>query len=111
MCWQAVNIWGGGIVKKPWFKEAVFNLPLYDEDLPLDAQCEITKLIHKNPLHKQACLEIGVNIDTRSHPLRHRSLNPAYVNLKAMGHVLTGFDFARQKCGFGISLLSALNAF
>jgi anaerobic glycerol-3-phosphate dehydrogenase len=53
----------------------------------------MSQLIQADGLQKQDFLDIGVS----SHDL-------SYSNLRACGHVLSGFDFTRERCGFGVSV-------
>lgn len=102
---------GGGIQKASRFKEAVFDLPLFVKNEPLSAETRISKLLTLNVLQPQPFLEVGVLVNDRGRPVDHQSHQPVYENLKACGHVLAGFDFTRERCGFGVSLATALQCF
>jgi glycerol-3-phosphate dehydrogenase subunit B len=84
---------GGGIARQGQFRETVFGLPLFAAGRPLHTHVQMSQLIQADGVQKQDFLDIGVS----SHDIR-------YMNLRACGHVLSGFDFTRERCGFGVSV-------
>ncbi len=91
---------GGGIeLKNNTFKETILNLPLAIDQTPLLALTHMTRLIQKEASLPQAFLKVGVRPSMPDYPL----------NLSICGHLLTGFDFTREHCGFGASVISAQN--
>lgn len=91
---------GGGIEhKNDSFQESLLDLPLLVDKVPLSAQTHMTRLIQKEAGLAQAFLKVGVSPLAIGHP----------TNLHVCGHLLTGFDFTREHCGFGVSVASAQN--
>jgi glycerol-3-phosphate dehydrogenase subunit B len=89
---------GGGIECQRYFREVVFDLPLYAQGKKVGAGTTVTQLIQTNPLARQEFMSVGVGLQS------------SMKNLTICGHVLTGFDFSRDRCGFGVSIASALRA-
>lgn len=99
---------GGGIAHRGSFSETLFGLPLSVNGEPLAPTTHVTQLISANGTAPQPFLSLGLAIDSQGRPA-YRGV-PVYENLKACGHVLAGFDFTRERCGFGASVASALAA-
>ncbi|MCP5463920.1 MAG: hypothetical protein H7A33_02745 [Deltaproteobacteria bacterium] len=86
---------GGGVRREGRFFETLFDLPLIDaQQVPVKGKTMI-QLSHARAEQNQDFMGVGVNWEQ----------SPSA--LQPCGHVLGGFDFAREKCGFGISLISA----
>ena len=100
---------GGGIRHQDRFEESIFNLPLSCGVTPVTAQSHVSSLLAPHAHDAQAFLSLGVTVDAAGRPTAHG--RPLWQNLKACGHVLTGFDFTRERCGFGASVASALRCF
>lgn len=96
---------GGGIRHAGRFFEPLFNLPLTAGGEALSSRTSVTALINPEGLKKQRFLDVGVMTDASLRPVF--ATKPVFHNLKACGHVLSGFDFARDRCGFGVSVASA----
>lgn len=88
---------GGGIARQWQFLESVFGLPLFAAGQALHDNVQMSQLIQADGLQKQDLFDVGV---LANHLL--------YKNLKACGHVLSGFDFTRERCGFGVSVATTL---
>ncbi|MBF0105754.1 MAG: hypothetical protein HQM16_10560 [Deltaproteobacteria bacterium] len=101
---------GGGIAKDPCFKETVFNLPLFCDGRALNPNLPTTELISKDPLQRQLLFDVGVGTGPHSSPPAHYSQASVYENLKACGAVLSGAGCLSDGGGFGLGVLSALNA-
>lgn len=88
---------GGGIECQRYFREAIFDLPLYAHGKSVSSAVAVTQLIQRDAMARQEFMELGVGLE-------------GLKNLTVCGHVLTGFDFSRDRCGFGVSIASALRA-
>lgn len=99
---------GGGIEKTDQFRETVFQLPLFALNNPLSPSTRISKLLSLRAVQRQPFLDVGVQANKFGQPTDQLGDQPVYENLKACGHVLSGFDFTRDRCGFGISLATAV---
>lgn len=100
---------GGGIRHQECFAESVFHLPLYCGDTAVSEQSHVSSFLSQRAQDTQAFLSLGVAVDTVGRPCADNRV--VWQNLKACGHVLTGFDFTRERCGFGVSVASALRCF
>jgi len=90
---------GGGMERKnKILKESLFSLPLYSFGQAVGAAVNMEDLISQNPDSKQAIMNVGV------------SIKPSLQNLSVCGHVLSGFDFSRERNGFGTSVASSIRA-
>lgn len=88
---------GGGVVHQGSFKEPLFGAPLFIGDERLSQTTNITQTISPTGMDRQKFMSVGVRADTLP-----------YDNLKACGQVRTGFDFTRDRCGFGASVAGAM---
>lgn len=88
---------GGGIVHHGHFAENLFDLPLVLANDPISSHTHITQVISRKVTDIQDFMKVGV-----------RWKDSTFANLKVCGHALAGFDFARDSCGFGISVASAM---
>jgi glycerol-3-phosphate dehydrogenase subunit B len=100
---------GGGIQHNGSFKESLFALPLASSDGFLSGRTHVTQLISAEPQDKQNFLTVGVATNPDGRPVFQNQT--VYKNLKACGQVLSGFDFARERTGFGMSFVSAVSLF
>lgn len=100
---------GGGIQHDGHFKESLLDLPLAVNKTFLSPQTHVTQLLHKEALAKQPFLQIGVQVDAKGHPVFQNQV--AFENLKACGQLMTGFDWTREHCGFGMSVATAMKCF
>lgn len=97
---------GGGIVHHGHFEEPLFKLPLHADGEPIAETTNVIQMIEANGVAPQPFSSLGLAVDAEGRPsYRGRSV---YANLKACGHVLGGFDFTRERCGFGASVASAM---
>jgi anaerobic glycerol-3-phosphate dehydrogenase len=71
----------------------------------LNPHTHVTQLIRSEGLKRQRFMDVGIMTDASLHPVSTTKL--VFNNLKACGHILSGFDFARDRCGFGVSVASA----
>ena len=69
----------------------------------------MTETIDAQAGNSQSFMQIGVKINTFQKPTDSFG-QEMYPNLYACGHVCSGFDFSRDKSGFGVSLATALLA-
>lgn len=100
---------GGGIKKTNEFREAIFDLPLFAMGHAVSPHTRISKLLDLRVRQKQPIMDVGILTNETGHPIERTARLPKFENLKACGHVLCGFDFSRDRCGFGVSLASALH--
>lgn len=94
--WATGKFLGGGVSGGETFQETLLNLPLSVDGKPLAAQTHVTNLLQRSAFASQPFLTVGVA----------RNDIP-YENLAPCGHVLSDFDFTRERCGFGVSVASA----
>lgn len=97
---------GGGVIHRGSFKEPLFKLPLHANGEPIAETTNVIQMIAANGAAPQPFSSMGLAIDEEGRPA-YRG-RPVYPNLKACGHVLGGFDFTRERCGFGASVASAM---
>lgn len=96
---------GGGIRHQGHFFEPLFDLPLSAAGETLNSRTHVTQLIGGEGLKRQPFMDVGIMTDTSLCPVA--MTKPVLKNLKACGHILSGFDFTRDRCGFGVSVASA----
>lgn len=101
---------GGGIERKEFFKESAFDLPLFSQGRFIHSKAQMEHLIDANPISIQGFMDLGIRTNDSGMPVFHVGQGAVYPNLRACGHVLTGFDFTRDRCGFGVSIGSAMRA-
>lgn len=89
---------GGGISSSPDFKETVFALPLQALNTPISPQTRMEQLINDFPDSPQPFMQLGVSIES------------SFKNLSICGQVVSGFDFTRERNGFGVSVATAMRA-
>lgn len=99
---------GGGVKNRRGLAESIFDLPLWVDGQVVTSQVPMTRLIQDQALTSQSYMRAGVKADDEGRPLPKVGKKAVYQNLTACGHVLAGFDFTRERCGFGVSLASAL---
>lgn len=88
---------GGGIVHAGHFFEPLFGLPLRLDDGCLSSHANINQTISRRLTEDQDFMRVGV------------AREDVFVkNLKLCGHIMQGFDFTREKCGFGVSVMGSL---
>ncbi len=95
---------GGGIVEeKDEVKEAVFNLPLYDENgKPLRGR-RIAQLLTRKPFPREGhpLMGCGVKVSPSMAPLSEGGA--IYDNLFVAGSLISGYNYVREKSGMGIA--------
>ncbi len=90
-------------------RESIFDLPLSLDGHGLAAKTAMTEMIASDAHVSQPFMRAGLSIGP------HGEVNGAHDKLGlrqrvlASGHVLSGFDFTRDRCGFGVSLASGMN--
>ncbi len=97
---------GQGISCFEGFKESLFDQPLSIEGRGFSQQSPITDLISSHVLQSQDFMRLGLQKEFKSCDFHDQLLN-----LKPCGHVLSGFDYTRERCGFGISVASVISCF
>jgi len=93
---------GGGLLKEHVTREPLLGLGVFYDGRP--AQDSGTRLQHREYLDPASEFRIGLNTDTRLHPLDEGGQAP-YRNLFAAGAVLGGYDYAGP-WGFGVPILT-----
>ena len=100
---------GGGLISDHTaIKESIFNLPVYQ---PEDRNHWHQDRFFNSAGH--AVNQAGLETDDMMRPLNDAA-DPAFENLFAAGIILAHQDWARMKCGSGLSIAtaySAINAF
>ncbi|MHA1637157.1 MAG: hypothetical protein ACTSUB_04000, partial [Candidatus Thorarchaeota archaeon] len=103
---------GGGIcATSTGFSEPIFGLPVVSSDRLQVGQELPMNLTHKqaiNPLGHEV-LSCGIAYDNKLRPIR-TSGEPFAENLFAGGSVLSGYDFATEKSGLGVALVTGFVA-
>ncbi|OVE80535.1 hypothetical protein BVY03_06140 [bacterium K02(2017)] len=87
---------GGGIKKSPHPHEAIFNLPLYGNKRQKIVTSNYFNHIDQNALSQQKFLNLGIDPKPDE-----------FNNLKSCGQIQYGFDAFRERCAFGVTLLSS----
>jgi anaerobic glycerol-3-phosphate dehydrogenase len=76
------------------------------------ANSKITHIIPNSPLLKQDFMRQGFSVSyERGHKGEGHGIIKDYNNLRACGTAIDGFDFTRDRCGFGVGLASAFACF
>ncbi len=91
---------GGGITRGERWRETIFDFDLAREE----NQAVVTQTVPE----LANFLKVGILTGDGFAPTS-RDGRLVYNNVKACGHVLSGFDFTRERAGFGISLATGLS--
>lgn len=94
---------GGGLVKSRLVSEPLLDLAVFHDGEPI--RQAYPRLRHLEYIDPEAAFRSGLMIDSDLRPLGADKLAP-YLNLRAAGSVLGGYDYARGGCGFGLPLLT-----
>jgi glycerol-3-phosphate dehydrogenase subunit B len=100
---------GGGLKHQQHFSESVFDLPVFNGADAVSKDRPMTHLLDPVASNSQPFMALGLKVDATGHPVCTNQ-KQVYTNLAACGHVLTGFDFTRDRCGFGVSIGSGMLA-
>ncbi|HLD45384.1 MAG TPA: hypothetical protein VJC18_08115, partial [bacterium] len=90
---------GGGVKAQSFFSEPITRAPLYLDGRAVSPSANMTQLVTPQADLSQDFMRLGVSLSQNSK------------NIKYCGHVLAGFDYTREGCGFGVSMASALSCF
>ena len=95
---------GNGIQHQQKFLEPIFHLPLFYKDQPVQALSPL-RLAHAHPQAGQPFNSVGVRINAQTQPLSEDG-DVAFENLFAAGAVIGGADFAFERCGAGVAIVT-----
>ncbi len=94
---------GGGLVKSRLVHEPLLDLAVYYQGEPIEDA--YPRLRHLEYLDPAPAFRTGLLTDGELRPVDPTGA-PAFVNLRAAGSVLGGYDYAGGGCGFGVPLLT-----
>ena len=94
---------GGGLVKSRLVQEPLLDLAVYYQGEPIEDA--YPRLRHLEYLDPAPAFRTGLLTDGELRPVDPTGA-PAFVNLRAAGSVLGGYDYAGGGCGFGVPLLT-----
>lgn len=94
---------GGGLVKSRLVSEPLLDLAVFHDGLPI--RQAYPRLRHLEYIDPEAAFRTGLMVDSDLRPLGTNGLAP-YLNLRAAGSLLGGYDYAGDGCGFGLPLLT-----
>lgn len=94
---------GGGLVKSRLVSEPLLDLGVFHDGRPIREA--YPRLRHLEYIDPEAAFRTGLMIDSDLRPLGANGL-PPYLNLRAAGSLLGGYDYAAGGCGFGLPLLT-----
>jgi glycerol-3-phosphate dehydrogenase subunit B len=94
---------GGGLVKSRLVHEPLLDLAVYYQGEPIEDA--YPRLRHLEYLDPAPAFRTGLLTDGELRPIDPTGA-PAFVNLRAAGSVLGGYDYAGGGCGFGVPLLT-----
>lgn len=100
---------GKGVRLERQFREPIFGLPLESQEEFIQPRTKMTQLIDANATNPQKFMRTGVKTNSKGIPLYQKE--ELYENLNLAGHILADFDFTRERCGFGVSILTSGNCF
>lgn len=97
---------GGGMRhQKDQLEESIFSSQIFYQGKAVHQPLS-EDFIQDEHENSHPFLSMGLLTDNDFSPLNSENTK-AYKNLKATGHILGGFDYTRQNCAFGISLLTS----
>lgn len=98
---------GGGLVEEEdKVREAVFNLPLYDErGEPLRGR-KIPRLLAKHPFPREGHPLMGCGVKVNAHMRPMAGSDVAYDNLFIAGSLISGYNYVREKSGMGVAAVT-----
>ncbi len=94
---------GGGLIKTRLMREPLLDLGVYHEGELLAAA--YPRLRHLEYVDPSPAFRTGLLTDAELRPMGAGG-SPPYVNLRAAGSILGGYDYAGGGCGFGVPLLT-----
>lgn len=94
---------GGGLVKSRLMTEPLLDLGVFNEGELIEAA--YPRLRHLEYIDPAPAFRTGLRTDSDLRPLG-RGPEPPYLNLRAAGSLLGGYDYASGGCGFGVPLLT-----
>lgn len=94
----------GGLAQEGRPREAVFDLPLFLDGMPLDGPDGV-ELLDPRFAHDQALFRVGVEADDRLRPLGALG-RPIFSNLHVAGSIQADWDYAAGQGGLGAALAS-----
>ncbi len=95
---------GGGLVEEEdKVKEAVFNLPLYDERGKALRGQKIPRLLARSPFPQggHPLMGCGVKVNAQMKPVVEGEV--VYENLFVAGSLISGYSYVREKSGMGVA--------
>jgi glycerol-3-phosphate dehydrogenase subunit B len=93
---------GGGIVDRPYFREALFHLPVFDGERGVK-EVPASRLAASSFFSTQPLLKVGLQTNALLQPLGEEG-EVAFTNVFAAGAVLGGFDAFRTHTGEGVAI-------
>jgi glycerol-3-phosphate dehydrogenase len=94
----------GGLSQDGRPREAVFDLPLFLDGMPLDGPGAVD-LLDPQFSHDQALFRVGVEADDRLRPLGALG-RPIFSNVRVAGSIQADWDYAAGQGGLGAALVS-----